>query len=516
MKKLAFLLLTANLAFAQSSGAIRAHMRFLSSDSLEGRGTGTRGYAVAAEYVAAQFRSYGLDAQFQPVKFRTTFSEPSSSMVIERDGAAPQTWTFGDQFVTYGDAFRDDTTASARVVFVGYGVTAPNYDDYKSIDAKGKIVAFLTGAPNSFPSEIRAHHASSLTKLENAVAHGAIGTITIFSPYEDHIPWAAVVRRAEFGGMNWLEADGTPHAAKREILASVTLSHAGAEALLAGSPYSLQDVFAQVTNGTLRSFDLPLRATVRVVSRHGAAESPNVIGLLRGSDPKLRDEYLVYSAHLDHLGISKPVNGDAINNGALDNASGIAAMLEVARLFAETKPRRSVLFLATTGEEKGLRGADYFANNPTVPASAIVADINLDEILMLTRVTDVVVLGADHSDLGDAVTHAAAHSGVTVSPDPYPQEANFVRSDQYPFVRKGIPSIYIGAGYHAADPVKVDAQKLQLDWIGSIYHSPKDDMSQSLDFGVGAMVAKVALETGQTVANRDERPKWNAGDFFAR
>ena len=517
MRKIAALALIVftHAAFAQSPGAIRAHMRFLSSDSLEGRGTGTRGYAVAAEYVAAQFRSYGLDAQYQPVKFRTTFIEPSSSMVVERDGSAPVTWKFGDQFVTYGDAFRDDTTASARVVFAGYGVTAPNYDDYKSIDAKGKIVAVLTGAPNSFPSEIRAHHASSLAKLENAVAHGAIGTITIFSPYEDHIPWAAVVRRAEFGGMNWLESDGTPHDARREILASVTLSHAGAEALFAGSPYSLQDVYAHVTNGTVRSFDLPLRATMRVISRHGEAESPNVIGVLRGSDPKLRDEYLVYSAHLDHLGISRPVDGDSINNGALDNASGIGAMLEVARLFAAApKPRRSVIFLATTGEEKGLRGADYFANNPTVPASAIVADINLDEILMMTRVTDVVVLGADHSDLGDVVTHVAAHSGVTVSPDPYPLEADFVRSDQYPFVRQGIPSIYIGAGYHAAD-ANVDAQKLQLAWIGSIYHTPKDDMSQTLDFSVGAMVAKVALETGGTVANRDARPKWNAGDFFA-
>jgi Zn-dependent M28 family amino/carboxypeptidase len=190
-------------------------------------------------------------------------------------------------------------------------------------------------------------------------------------------------------------------------------------------------------------------------------------------------------------------------------------MLEVARLMSQSKPRRSVLFVATTGEEKGLRGADYFANNPTVPLHAIVADINLDEILMLTPVTDVVALGADHSDLGDFVARAAKSAGVTMSPDPYPAEANFVRSDQYPFVRRGIPSIYIGAGYHAVDP-KVDAKKLQLDWIGSLYHSPKDDMSQTLDFNVGAMVAKVALKAGEAVANRDARPRWNPGDFFAR
>jgi len=315
--------------------------------------------------------------------------------------------------------------------------------------------------------------------------------------------------------MNWLESDGTPHATRKEILAAVVLSRAGAEALFAGSPYSLTDLHMQDSNGTLRAFDLPLKATIHLVSHHGEVVSSNVVGVLGGSDPKLRDEYVVYSAHLDHLGITRPVNGDAINNGALDNASGIGAMLEVARLMAQSKPRRSVLFLATTGEEKGLRGADYFANNPTVPANAIVADINLDEILMLTPTTDVVALGADHSDLGEFVSRAAKSVGLTMSADPYPDEANFVRSDQYPFVRRGIPSIYIGAGYHAVDP-SVDAQKLQLDWIGTRYHSPRDDMSQPLDFSVGAMVAKVALKAGEAVANRDQRPRWNAGDFFAR
>lgn len=491
-------------------------MRFLASDALEGRGTGVRGHFIAAEYVAAQFRAYGLDAQFQPINFRTTLRDTGSSMLIERDGVQPMQWTLGTEFVTYGDVLRDDTTASGRVVFAGYGVTAPErgYDDYKSIDAKGKIVAYFTGAPSTFPSEIRAHYSSSLTKTDNAVAHGAIGIISIFGPYDANIPWIAITRRAEQGQMNWVESNGTPHAARREILGNVTLSKGGAEALFAGSPYSLSDLYAQVSNGTLRPFDLPLRATIHVISHHGDVVSPNVIGVLRGSDPKLRDEYVVYSAHLDHLGITSPVNGDSINNGALDNASGIAAMLEIARLLADTKPRRSILFVATTGEEKGLRGADYFANNPTVPLNAIVADINLDEILMLTPVTDVVALGADHSDLGDVVTRAAKSIGVTVSPDPYPNEADFVRSDQYPFVRRGIPSIYIGAGYHAADP-KVDAQKLQLAWIGTIYHTPKDDMSQTLDFNVGAMVAKVALKTGEMVADRDQRPHWNAGDFFA-
>jgi Zn-dependent M28 family amino/carboxypeptidase len=400
------------------------------------------------------------------------------------------------------------------VVFAGYGVTAPDYDDYKNIDARGKIVALLTGAPARFPSEIRAHHSSSQTKLDNAVAHGAIGVITIRTPRDERFPWRAVAGRAEMGQMHWLEAGGTPHAVHPEILATATLSHEGAEALFAGAPYSLGDVFTQIGNDTVRSFALPQRATIHVASKHGEAESPNVIGILRGADPALRDQYVVYSAHLDHLGIGKQ-QGDAIYNGALDNASGIGAMLEIARLFAAgPKPRRSLLFLATTGEEKGLRGADYFANHPTVPKSAIAADINIDEILMLTPVTDVVALGAEHSTLGASVARAAKSAGVTVSPDPYPEEADFVRSDQYPFVRQGIPAVYIGAGYHATD-AKIDAKKLQLDWIQTRYHKPSDDMSQPLDFTIGAMVAKVAWRTGLDVANRSARPSWNPGDFFA-
>ena len=515
MRKLIAILFIATAVSAQSPDAIRAHMRFLASDALEGRGTGTRGFAVAAEYVAAQFRAYGLDVQMQPVRFRTTIRDTGSTMTIQRDGAQPEQWTLNKEWVTYGDVLRDDTTASGRVVFAGYGVTAPDrrYDDYANIDAKGKIVAIFTGAPATFPSEIRAHYSSSFNKAENAVAHGAIGTITIPNPYDARIPWSMFTGRTEQTSMNWVEADGTPHATRREILGTATLSHDGAVALLAGSKYSLDDLYTQATNGTLRTFDLPLRATIHVLSHHGEVTSTNVIGILRGSDPKLRDEYLVYSAHLDHLGITKPVNGDAINNGALDNASGIGAMLEVARLMSTSKPKRSVLFVATTGEEKGLRGADYFANNPIVPASALVADINLDEIMMQTAVTDIVALGGDHSDLGEVVARAAKNVGVTVSPDPYPEEGDFVRSDQYPFVRRGIPSVYIGAGYHAVDP-KIDAKKLQLDWIATTYHRPNDDMSQPLDLSVGAMVAKVALQTGEMVANRDARPKWNRGDFF--
>ena len=492
-------------AIAIQPEAIRAHMSFLADDLLEGRGTGTRGFEIAAQYVRAQYDSYGLRSEFQRVPFLKTTPQEAAVTIGDR------VLKFGDDFTTYGEALRDEAVVEAPVVFVGYGVTAPerNYDDYAGIDAHGKIVAFLVGGPKSFPSEIRAHYSSSRVKLENAAAHGATGIFTIRTPYEERTSqWSRTVRQSKLGAMHWLERDGSPHATRREIVAAIPLSRSGAEALFAGAPSSLNAVFEHPV-----AFDLPARATIRVVSGHQRVESENVIGVLPGSDPNLRDEVLVYSAHLDHLGISEPVNGDAINNGALDNASGIAAMLEIARGFAANRPRRSILFLATTGEEKGLRGADYFANNPTVPAKSIVADINIDEILMMTPTTDVVILGAEHSTLGDVAADISGRLHIAVSPDPYPDEADFVRSDQYPFVKRGIPAIYIGAGYKATDP-KIDAKALQLRWIETLYHTPRDDMSQPLDFGEGAMVARFAEEVGREVANAGKRPLWNKGDFF--
>ena len=519
--------LLAVLAFAAVSAnaqtirpeAIRAHMRFLADDLLEGRGTGTRGYQVAAEYVAAQYQSMGLKpgagkSYLQNVPFRKTVAQAGSEIAITRD-AGNETLQFETDFMTPGDANREDTVAEGRVVFAGYGITAPDqhfYDDYARIDVRGKIVILMSGAPSDWPSAVRAHHSSSLAKLENAVAHGAIGVLTFYSPYDEKaFAWPRVVRQYRLGGMFWLDEKGEPHSAPKEMLAVATLSHEGAAKMFAGSSHTLEEV----QRGGVRAFDLAMIARIHIRSSHSRVDSPNVVGLLPGSDAKLKNEYVVYSAHLDHLGLSDPVDGDRINNGALDNASGIGTMLEVARLFATTKPRpkRSILFVATTGEEKGLRGADYFANNPTVGKGEIVTDINLDEILMLTPTTDITQLGAEHSSLGAVVERAAKKVGVTVSDDPYPDENDFVRSDQYPFVKRGVPSVYIGTGYHAADP-KQDAQAAQMKWIQTIYHSPKDDMSQTFVYSEAVKVGQVGYEVGREVATAAARPTWSEGDFF--
>jgi hypothetical protein len=520
MRRLAFLLLLTTALHAQvRPEALRAHMRFLADDALEGRGTGTRGFQIAARYVAAQLETIGIRTSFQNVPFRSTLPiGERSSIVLTRADGSTATLRFGEGFVNSGDILSESANVEAPVVFAGYGITAPGrqYDDYANIDARGKIVAFFADAPSSFPSDLRAHYSSSYEKAKNAAEHGAIGTLLLVTPNdEERAPWPRRLRQSKLGSMYWLERNGTPHGARPELRASATLSQSGLAALFQNSPQPLADVIASIGTGKPQPVALPVTARISIASKHARVDSPNVVGILTGSDPKLIGEYVVYSAHLDHLGISEPVDGDAINNGALDNASGIAAMLEVARAFSELPqpPRRSIIFLAVTGEEKGLRGADYFANNPTVPAANIVANINIDEILMFHPVRDVTPIGAEHSTLEAVVQKVASQQHVEISPDPYPEEVVFVRSDQYPFVKVGIPAVYVGAGYHPVDKSQNILQDT-MTWIKTIYHSPKDELGQPIDYSVGVQVANFDFGIGLEVANANARPAWKKGDFF--
>lgn len=518
MRKLAVIaaLLVPLAASAQDPGRIAAHMRFLASDLLEGRGTGTRGYMIAAQYVASEYEKLGLEpgangSYFQNVPFVKTTAVDTSTIEIANHGVAGPQLKDGVDFGTVGDPLHDQLDIDAPVVYAGYGITAPpqKYDDYAGLDVKGKVVAMFSGAPASFPSDLRAHFAATLTKMQNAAAHGAVGVIFLRTARDDsHYAWPRIVRQYQFGTMNWTDANGEAKGLA-PITSSITLNSAAEQSLF---DENFATLAAAADNAAVKGHDTGRTIKIHLVSRHERVSSPNVVGILRGTD--LSNEYVIYSAHLDHLGIGAPVDGDSINNGALDNASGIAAMLEVARLFAgANRPRRSVLFLATTGEEKGLKGADYFANNPTVPANAMAADINIDEIFMFTPTRDVVPIGGEHSTLGDAVAHAAAKMHVEVSPDPQPEEVVFVRSDQYPFVKRGVPAVYVGCGYKPVDP-NVDLVKRMEQWEQTIYHSPKDDMSQPLDFTVGAMVAKFDYLVGDEVANAPSRPQWRKGDFF--
>jgi Zn-dependent M28 family amino/carboxypeptidase len=420
-------------------------------------------------------------------------------------------------YVPSPDYLRRTVEVTAPLVLAGFGVTAPDrgYDDYRAVDPKGKIVVLLTGAPSSFAPAERAHYATARIKFQNAVRRGAVGVLVVRTR-DQTFPWDRLTRQARAGGMRWLDSKGEPADVFPALRGVAILSDTGAARLFEGAPASLAQVLTDAAAGKPPAFDLPVRATLRTVSEHERLESPNVAGLLRGTDPRLRDEVVVLSAHLDHLGVGEPVKGDSIYNGALDNASGSAALLEVAGAFTALPrpPRRSVLFLAVTGEEMGLLGSDYFAEYPTVPIDRIVANVNLDGLAVLYPLREMVPFGAEHSTLDSTVARVAKRLGIALAPDPFPQEVFFVRSDQYSFVRRGVPSLFPFMSLRSDSGV--DAAARFREWLATRYHTPQDDIGQPMDFEAGAGHAQLGFLVGLEIANADQRPAWKSGDFFER
>jgi hypothetical protein len=507
--------------------AIRAHMNFLADDLLEGRGTGTRGQQLAANYIRANFEALGLKpagsdgGYFQMVPFRRIeLDREQSSVTIER-GEKRQTLAIDRDFAMRGDPLQTDTTATAAVVFVGYGVTAPeyHYDDYAGAgaDVKGKIVAVLYGAPPSFPSAPGARYSDNNLKVANAVAHGAVGILSIWAGrLADRVPFSFMARNLRMPAMRWLDPAGLPNDAYSQIHGAAILSAESASSMFDGAQKSLKDALADAAQSHPQAFPLPVTASIHVVSHHTRVESPNVIAVLPGSDAQLKNEYVVLTAHSDHLGIGEPMDGDNIYNGAVDDGSGTAALLAIAQAFSgqHAAPRRSILFLSVTAEEKGLLGSDYYAHYPTVPIASIVADVNMDGVAIFYDFKDIVPLGAEHSSLGKVVDDVARHFSVQVSPDPAPEEVYFIRSDQYSLVKLGVPSVAVSEGYQTADPTK-DGKKISDDWEAHYYHTPQDDMKQPLDFDAAVKCTKIDMAIAYEVAQQTARPHWNDGDFFA-
>ena len=504
--------------------AIRADMRFLSDDALEGRGTGTRGYDIAAKFMATQFESLGLQpagdnrSYFQSVPLRLANpDETKTTLVLERSGK-DETLTFRKDYIARGNPVLPESSVEAPVVFVGDGVTAPdqNYDDYQGIDAKGKIVALMALAPN-FESSLKAHYSSTEVKLRNAAAHGAVGVILLDDPvFEQLYSFKEQVRDLSFPELRWLDKQQRPNDYFPELKGNAFLSLEATKRFFAGSPHSAEEVFAAIKAGKPVSFVMPITAKIHNVTGLRDVTGRNVAAKLEGGDPTLKSEYVVYSAHLDHLGIGEPVKGDSIYNGALDNASGSAILLEVARAFSrmKTRPRRSILFLSATGEEAGLLGSDYFAHYPTVSKSSVIANVNMDEDLMLWPLRDIVAFGAEHSSLDAVVKKAAARLGLSESPDPMPEEVVFIRSDQYSFVKQGVPAIFPVPGFKSDDP-KIKPADIFKNWEQTRYHQPQDDMDQpGLDFDAAVRYARFVFLCGFLITEDSQRPTWNKGDFF--
>jgi Zn-dependent M28 family amino/carboxypeptidase len=510
-------LLLAGAASAQtfSPERIRSDVAFLADDLLEGRGTGTRGYDLAARYVASRYEALGLKpggdkGWYQDIAFVAASADPARPSAVTINGVRFAT---GNHVVVGPTVAAAEIDASAPVVFVGYGLESKELglDDYRGLDVKGKVVVYLSGTPEGLPGEIAA--TLNDKKSELAVSKGAVGALSIASPRLLEIfPWPKILANTTLPRMRYVHPDGHVEDPNAALRLSALLDPVAAEQLFKGSPLEGKKLAALLADKKARPKGFALKQPVRVerFSKIDRVQSANVLGLLEGSDPALKNEVVMLSAHLDHLGIMPGRTGDAIANGAMDNAAGVATMLEAARAFVDSgqKPKRSILFVALTGEEKGLFGSEYLSKYPQPKGSKLVANVNLDEPLMTYDFTDLIAFGAEHSTIGEVVAHAAAAMNVKLSPDPMPEQNIFVRSDHYSFVQRGVPSIMLSTGM--ANGGK-EAWKAYDD---TRYHDPSDDLSQPINWAAGAKFAKVNYLIARELADGASDPAWYAGDFF--
>ena len=530
------LLVTTAIAASEESdqqlqNRLRAHIEFLADDLMLGRQPGTNGYNIAANYVASQYRQMGLipagdgGTYLQQVPMRRAFLESGSAEIEFSRGDKTTPLIFVEDFYMSPSLARTSSELEAGMVFVGYGIDAPEleHNDYAGIDVTGKVVVSFAGQPHDFPSEEGAHFASTMEKLKAAVRHGAVGTLMIHTPRTaQRFAWERVRSLVGSPSMGWMNEKGEVHGEFEQLQAGGMLRHTATEVLFENAPVNLEALIERDGNAeALMSFTLDSTVKMRQRSTHETIYSPNVVAVLPGSDPLLANEHVVYSAHLDHIGElhsedSEQGQNDMINNGAMDNASGVSVMLETARLFTETAaPRRSILFVAVTAEEKGLVGSEYFAMNPTVPIESIVSAVNLDMPVLLYDFGDVIAFGSEHSTLADTVRQAAGSYGIELSPDPFPEQNIFVRSDHYRFVQQGVPSVFLVTGMKSLDG-DVDTQAIFEGFLQEHYHKPSDDLNLPINYRAAAKFTRINAKIGENIANEPERPYWHEGDFFGR
>jgi Zn-dependent M28 family amino/carboxypeptidase len=419
----------------------------------------------------------------------------------------------GTDYVIDGTAQQESGSFSAPLVFIGYGLDIPGRDDFAGVDLQGAIAVRVSGSPSGLGSEEAAHVRSTLN--QRLSERGAIGVLLLYTPRQAaRFSWErAAASWSEGTSLTWVGPDGRAHASGPNILATGALSPDASRALLAGMEFDFDDLIAAeaTEERLLPSFALGRTAEVAFASHFERIDTPNVIGMIPGSDPELAGEYVVLTAHLDHVGIqpTEEEGDDEIYNGALDNAVGVASMLEVARLLTLEPPRRSVLVIGLTAEEQGLLGSSYNAAHPTVPADQVVANVNLDMPIVTYDFSDVVAFGAERSNLYPQVVAATLEYGLALSPDMQPEQGFFTRSDQYSYVRAGIPAVYLDLGFGNGGEA---AQGVVLE---EHYHEPSDEIGL-IDWAALHRFTGVNYLIARNVANMAERPLWNHGDFFGR
>ena len=521
------------LPSAISEDALRAHIKFLADDRLEGRGTGSKGGETAALYIAEQFEALGLKGGgakgsfWQPVSLVGVKADPKTELRINGSGSA-ESFKFADDFVAFTGAQTENVNVNTELVFVGYGIDAPDqkWNDYKgpAEDYRGKILVMLVNDPPATKEEPDLFGGRRLTysgrwtyKFEEAARRGAVGALLLHTNESAGYGWNVI--RTSNGSWRFDIArtadDKTPYLQVRSWM-----TDDAAHRMMRMAGLNLDDLRRQAASRDFRPVKLNLTASLNLNSEVKRVAAPNVVAILPGRDPKLRDEYVVFSAHWDHLGIGAPdKNGDTIYNGALDNATGVASVIEIARVLSglplAERPRRSILFLIPTAEEQGLIGAEWYSRHPVVPIEKTAANINLDSMNILGPTHDFVPLGAERSSLKAVVDAVAKEKGVRISPDPRPEQGSFFRSDHFPFAKVGVPSISLKEGSDYVGHPKDWGEKKFKEYNDAHYHQPSDEFHADWNFQGMIQEADFALAIARRVADAAAMPKFNPGDEFA-
>ena len=511
--------------YSDTAERFEAHMDFLASDLLLGRDTGSVGHEIAAQYIATEFAKMGIvpagdkGTYQQRVPFKSALLTLDSPKMSITNSKGTHELKFLTEFLVGADVNRLQSEVSAELVFVGFGIDAPylKYSDFDHIDLQGKIAVVLRGKPIDFPSEEGSHYSRTATKA--MVDRGAIGVISVSTPQMEKI-WA-FDRGKEYidkPRINWLKENGETGKGYPEIMGSAMLSVEAGKKLFDLANMDLMKIIKQTEKGKQpKAQEMNLTARITYQSTHSQISSPNVIGILEGSDPVLKNEYVLLSAHTDHIGVSTHIElGDKINNGAMDNAAGVTTLLEMAHQITEQdeRPKRSILFAMVTAEEKGLLGSDYYAHNPTVPIESIVANVNLDMPVLTNAFDQLIGFGAQHSSLWGVIEKAVQKNEMTLIPDPMPEQGIFVRSDQYSFVKKGIPAVFLVTADNA-DMVFEEHEVSSQEFRMLHYHKPSDQLDLPINYDVAAKFVAINRAIATEVANAKERPSWNKDSFFA-
>lgn len=504
--------------------SLLGHIRFLSDDLLEGRAPSTRGDKLAQAYIATQMEAFGLDpggdagTYIQHFPILSLTPDPSMAVTI-RSKDSTIALIYGEEFVGFAGRQlpRIDVT-DAEMIFVGYGIVAPQlgWDDYKNTDVRGKVLLFLNDDPPSddpqfFGGRARTYYGRWTYKFEIAAAKGAAGAIVIHTRESAGYGWN-VVRNSWTGEQFELEQPPNTPA----TLFNGWTSHAATERLLRLAGHSLDGLMKRAVRRSFKPLPLGLRLSASLTTTIKRSETANVIGILPGSDPQLGQQAVIVTAHFDHLGITQAMNGDSINNGALDNASGVSALLNLARMFAHLpeRPKRSLIFAAVGAEESGTLGSQYFVQHPNVPLGSIAANINIDGLNIWGRTRDVIMIGLGRSTIDSVLIRVASWQGRAVKPDQFPEQGSFYRSDQFSFARVGIPCMYLDGGVEYIDKPAHFAQQKVDGYIAQHYHQPSDEIHDDWDLSGAVEDVQLMFLVAHHLANIPEMPRWQKGDEF--